>query len=261
MLQTIIIADCRQTVPQNFEVDAGFASYQRFLQTTIPKYIAICDGHQWIRRPIGLVVLNDDFNAPKIIGGRFLDVKIAAKALESPTSRVAGSASKITGETWSTFLVVAVKRIDDMLNGSSIAPQLTPTSKGRIVIYSSDILLIGSDFCDANTSSQFEENVMSFCRAVISLRNKFPNILIEIISVAVSQLPSSAQLLTNAYSNTTQSLQVMLKKNLSDTVSFSVMRNSSMHFEEELRRLVAAYAPLVSTKLEFPPVSGECNWS
>lgn len=257
MLQTIIIADNRQTLPQNFEVDAGFASFQRFLQTTIPKYIAICDGHQWMRRPLGLVVLNDNYNAPKIIGGRFLDVKIAAKALEQPEFRFAGSASKITGETWSSFLSVAMQRIAEMLGGSSSAPQLTSASKGRIVIYSSDILLIGCDFCDANTINQFEENVVSFCRAVNSLREKFPNIIIEIISVAVSQLPSSVQLLTNANSNVILSLQVILKKNLSDSVSFSVMRNSSMHFEEELRRLVAAYAPMVSTKLEFPPVAGK----
>ena len=143
MLQTFIIADSRHIISQNFDVEAAFASYHRFLITAIPKYIAICDGHSWMRRPSGLFILTDSADMPKIISSRFLEVSIACKNLEPPTHRFAGSNSMLAGETWGCFLVVAIQKIYEMINGSSTQIQMSPDSKGRIVIYSSDILLVG----------------------------------------------------------------------------------------------------------------------
>ena len=144
MLQTFIIADSRHVIPQNFEVEAAFASYHRFLSNAIPKYIAICDCHSWMRRPTGLFVLTESPDMLKIISCRFLEVSIACKNLEPPSHRFAGSSSKLAVETWGSFLTVAIQKISDMINGSSTTHmQMSPDAKGRIIIYSSDILLIG----------------------------------------------------------------------------------------------------------------------
>lgn len=258
MLQTVLIVDSRHIVPRSFEVEAGFASFHRFLQTTIPNYIAICDTHSWIRRPLGLVILNDSAEMPKIISGRFLEVKIASKALEPPAYRFAGAPAKLAGESWGQFLLVAVQKISEMLNGSlSINLQMTAESTGRIVIYSTDILLTGDDAGDTIISKQLEENVQVFCKSILQLQQKFQNVRIEIVCVTVNELPSlhSAD---SRNSRVIRSLQVILKKSLNSSVFFTVLRNSVMYFEEELRRLVAAHAPLVHTKLEFPPVNGDC---
>jgi hypothetical protein len=258
MLQTILIVDSRHIIPRSFEVEAGFASYHRFLQTTIPNYIAVCDTHSWIRRPLGLIVLNDTAEMPKIISGRFLDVKIASKALEPPAYRFAGAPVKLVGESWGQFLLVAVQKISEMLNGpSSINLQMTAESTGRIVIYSTDILLTGDDNGDTGISKQLEGNIQLFCKAIIQLQKKFQNVRIEIVCVIVNELPSVQLSADSRNSRVIRSLQVILKKSLNSSVFFTVLRNSAMYFEEELRRLVAAHAPTVRTKLEFPPVNGD----
>ena len=144
MLETFIIADTRHVIPQTFEIEAAFASYHRFLTTIIPKYIAICDSHSWMKRPTGLVVLTESADAPKIVNNRFLEVSIASRNLEPPSVYLAGSSNRIVGETWSSFLVSAINMIFEMLEGSSLQQRITNESEGRIVIYSSDLLLVGS---------------------------------------------------------------------------------------------------------------------
>jgi hypothetical protein len=259
MLQTIIIVDSRHVVAQSFKVEAGFATFHRFLQSTIPKYVAICDGHSWTNRPLALVVLTDKCEAPTIINGRHLDVDVASKTMESAEYQLAGAACKLAAETWGTFLVVAVKKVGEMFsNGSSTNhAQMTAETKGRIVIYSTDVLLAGVDNGDTNTRKQFLVNAELFCAEIIAIRAKFPNISVEIVCASVNELPPTSQnILQGRNSEIIRSLQVILEKNLSGCVSFTVLGNSSMNFEEELRRLVAAHAPVVNTKLEFPPVNG-----
>lgn len=144
MLETFIIADTRHLIPQTFEIEAAFASYHRFLITIIPKYIAICDSHSWMKRPTGLIILTEAAGAPKIISNRFLEVSIACRNLEPPSLYLAGSSNKIVGESWNSFLVSAINKISEMLEGgSSLQQQITNESEGRIVIYSSDLLLVG----------------------------------------------------------------------------------------------------------------------
>ena len=144
MMETFIIADSRHIIPQTFEVEAAFGSYHRFLITIIPKYIAICDNHLWMRRPTGLIILSDSADTPKIISSRFLEVSIASKNLEPPPNRLAGSGNKIVGETWRCFLVSAIHKITEMLIALSLQLQITRESEGRVIIYSSDLLLVGS---------------------------------------------------------------------------------------------------------------------
>ena len=260
MLQTIIIADSRHVVAQSFKVEAGFATFHRFLQSTIPKYIAICDSHDWISRPLALVVLTDKCETPTIINGRHLDLNIASKTMESAEYQLAGAACKLAAETWGTFLVVAVRKLGEMLSmmSSTNKPQMTAETKARIVIYSTDVLLAGVDNGDSNTQKQFKSNAELFCTEVLSIRSKFPNINVEIVCASVNEIPSTSQnILEGRNSDIIRSLQVILEKNLTGFVSFTVLGNSSMNFEEELRRLVAANAPVVCTTLEFPPVNGK----
>lgn len=260
MLQTIIIVDSRHVVAQSFKVEAGFSTFHRFLQSAIPKYVAICDSHSWISRPLALVVLTDKYETPTIINGRYLDTNIAIKTLESAEYQLAGAACKLAAETWGSFLVVALKKIGEMLCNASLTnqPQMTAETKGRIVIYSTDVLLAGIDNGDTNTQKQFQVNAELFCAGIIAIRAKFPNMSVEIVCVSVNELPpTSKNVLEGRNSEIIRSLQVVLEKSLSGYVSFTVLGNSSINFEEELRRLVAAHAPVVTTKLEFPPVNGK----
>jgi hypothetical protein len=262
MLQTIIIVDSRHVVAQSFKVEAGFATFHRFLQSTIPKYVAICDGHSWIKRPLALVVLTDKCETPTIINSRHLDIDIASKTIESAEYQVAGAACKLAAETWGTFLVVAVRKVGEILNNGSSTnqPQMAAENKVRIVIYSTDVLLAGVDNGDTNTRKQFLVNAEFFCAEIIAIRAKFPNVRVEIVCASVNELPSTSQnILEGRNSEIIRYLQVILEKNLSGYVCFTMLGNSSINFEEELRRLVAAHAPVVNTKLEFPPVNGKLS--
>lgn len=124
--------------------------------------------------------------------------------------------------------------------------------------------LIGSGISTTYSSGQLDEDVTLFCTAVSKLQEKFPLMKVEIICVAVnelSSLPFSRKDIVNSINihndtSTLQSVQLTLKKKLGSSVDFTVLRNSSMYFEEELRRLIAAYAPMTYMKLEFPPVNG-----
>lgn len=258
MLQTVIIVDSRNVVAQSFKVEAGFATFHRFLQSTIPKYVTICDGHKWISRPLALIVLTDKCETPTIINGRHLDIDVASKTMESAEYQLAGAACKLAAETWGTFLVVALRKVSEMLGNVSSAPQMRAETKGRIVIYSTDVLLAGVDNGDTNTRKQLLVNAELFCEEAIALRAKFPNLSVEIVCATVNELPPTSQnILEGRNSESIRSLQVILEKNLGGHVSFTLLGNSSMNFEEELRRLVAAHAPVVSTKLELPPVNGK----
>jgi hypothetical protein len=141
MLHTFVIADSRHVMPRSFEIEAAFATYHQFLLKTIPKYIAICDSHSWITKPDGLVILTDSPHMPKIIGSRFLDISIASKLLEPPTFRFAGMSINLAGDTWCNYLVNALNKISEMIRGSS--SEMNSKSNGKIVIYSSDLLLLG----------------------------------------------------------------------------------------------------------------------
>ena len=125
-------------------------------------------------------------------------------------------------------------------------------------------ILTGSGISTTYRSGQLDEDVMLFCSAVSKLQEKFPFIKVEVICVAVSanySLSSSRNesIQSKAIHDDTsilRSVQLTLKKKLGSSVDFTVLRNSSMYFEEELRRLVAVYAPITYMKLEFPPVNG-----
>ena len=126
---------------------------------------------------------------------------------------------------------------------------------------------IGSGISSAYSSGQLDKDIILFCKAILSLQENFPNFKVEIVCVAVNELQSLSSSNTTFNNNdnlntvndvnTLQSVQLILKKNLGSTVDFTVLRNSSMHFEEELRRLIAAHAPTAFMKLEFPPVNGK----
>ena len=119
----------------------------------------------------------------------------------------------------------------------------------------------GVDTNTAQSNDRLNENIILFCTAVLNLQKTYPNISIEIICVSVNgtsstSLLSNSDLTLTGNNNFLQSIQILLKKNLGSTVEFTVLKNSAMYFEEELRRLIAAYAPSVFMKLEFPPVNG-----
>jgi hypothetical protein len=260
MLRTIFIADVRQNVmlDQSFEAEAAMFSFQRFLSMTIPKYVSICDSHSWISRPECLMVLSDYPQAPKTTFSKFLNTATATKQLEPTDFRHSGASISLAGETWSKYLLTAIQKIADILKGNP--KSLTNDRlKERIVIYSTDLFLIGNSIGNRHTSEIFEKSVLSFCTAVSSLQTNFPDLSIEIVCVNVTELPSSL-IVDDINANASLSLQVLLKKALGASVEFTILRNSSMYFEEELRRLVSAYIPTVSTKLEFPPVDGmQCS--
>lgn len=255
MLKTFFIADIRQVIlDESFEAEAAMFSYQRFLSMMIPKYVSICDNHTWISRPECLLVLSDYPQAPKTTVCKFLNTATASKQLEPTDFRHSGASIKLASETWGSYLSIAIQRISEILKGYPSSLK-NDRSKERIVIYSTDIFLFGNSIGNRHAVDIFEKNVLSFCKAVNILQTSFPDLSIEIVCVNVTELPSSL-IVENINASASLSLQVLLKKALGVSVDFTVLRNSSMYFEEELRRLVSAYIPTVFTKLEFPPVNG-----
>jgi hypothetical protein len=260
MLKTFFIADTRQNVmlDQCFEAEAAMFSFQRFLSMTIPKYVSICDSHSWISRPECLMVLSDYPEGPKTTVSKFLNTATATKQLVPTDFRHSGASITLAGETWSKYLLIAIQRISDILKGYTKSSSNDRT-KERIVIYSTDLFLMGNSIGNRHTNEIFEKSVLAFCNAVTVLLTSSPDLLIEIVCVNVSELPSSLSF-DDINANASLSLQVLLKRALGESVEFTVLRNSSMYFEEELRRLISAYIPTVSTKLEFPPVNGmQCS--
>jgi hypothetical protein len=229
----IIIADNRSIAHQCFHTDAAYASYYRNVAALVGKYCAVIDRHHWVHRLKFLAVAISPEKV-RLIHSAEWSISQLPYLLE-PRYTCVGS---IQETTWGRYFVDALNKVSQALPSAECA---------TIVLISTDMCLLGD-----RGASDIDHGLDKFCAACHNLRKLHPAAKVTILCAIVSENTNKDHYFA---SPNTVKMQIKLQQ-LSSFVTFRGVKNSNLHFEEQLHRLVSSLASPLHGKLDLPAFCG-----
>lgn len=241
-MTSFIVVDNRQVPLRDFQTEASYASFHRNASSLVGKYCTLSDMYLWFPCPDSVAIALSPDKA-RLLHKSQWNVSQLAGLLEPKYTCMGGPT--IPKTTWSTFLVDALQKC---VNGvTKYVDNKHPTF---VLLLSTDLALLG----DQNTPG-LEEALDRFCNVCSTLHNTRPGLKIRIMCTIVSDISGYKH-----YENANMVKVLQKLKRVEHFVSFHSVVNSPLHFEEELRVIVARFPRPLLSKIEFPMQFGaQCS--
>jgi hypothetical protein len=236
------VIDNRQLSHRSFNAESSHASFHRYVKNLVGKLITLNTKHRWIELPSAIIVAQTP-DKGRVFNKSQCDLSQLSNILEPVYSCVGGvSIPKIT---WGSYIIDSLQKI-----GQLIQQQKAVNKKYVVVIFSTDVCLIG-DQC----SQSIDDSLEKFCQNCTDIAKHNVSIEIRVVCTIISESADSVHIVNpNLFSIHSR------LKTLGGMVTFQQVLNSAMHFEEELRILIAAHQVSLLCKLQFPIVQNvDCS--
>jgi hypothetical protein len=230
----IILADNRSVAHQCFHTDAAYASYYRNVAALVGKYYAVVDRHSWLDRMNFFAVAMSPEKV-RLIQSAEWNISQLPYLLE-PRYTCVGPIQKTT---WGQYFVDALSKVSQAL----------PSTAGSInvVLVSTDMCLLGE-----RAAPDIDDGLDRFCSACLNIRKHHPSAKITILCAIVSENTNK-----DHYFASPNMVKIQIKlQSLSSFVTFRGVKNSNLHFEEELRFFISSQAVPLHGKLDLPSFCG-----
>lgn len=217
--------------------EASHASYHRSLERFLRQMAGLSQKHSsWLSPPRGVLIASSSERTQLLPKEKLTEKHVAAAIEPKFPNLVRGVDSN-----WSLFLVDGVRQISNSLKTSS--------ERIFIVIFSVVEALL---WCDEANENLLVDGVTKFCQSVNKLNSKHVDIRIVCVQTkdARSALLQSQALLVERILRT--ELKTDITAAAVNQAIFSLVINSPLYFDEELRKLLMHFRPKVSTSLKFP---------
>jgi hypothetical protein len=244
-VSSFFVIDNRQLSHRSFNAESSHASFHRYVKNIIGKLITLNVKHRWIELPSALIVAQTP-DKGKVFNKSQCDLSQLSNILEPVYSCVGGVS--IPKLTWGSFIIDSLQKIGKLIQQQEQIIRLAD-KKFMVVIFSTDICLIG-DQC----SQSIDESLEKFCQVCTDI-SKHVSIEIRVVCTIISDSVNSVH-----FDNPNLFAIHSRLKALGSLVTFQQVLNSAMHFEEELRMIIAAHQVPLLSKLQFPIVQNvDCS--
>lgn len=236
-VSSYFIVDNRQLSHRSFNSETSHASYHRHVKNLIGKFLTLSTKHTWIDPPIALLVAQSP-DKVRLLNKSQFDVVQLSNVLD-PVYTCVGGAS-IPKVTWSNFIFDGLQKIFQLIQQNERNNK--PEQKHLIVLFSTDVCLFGDQ-----QSQDIDESLSKVCKICADAMKISPNVEIRIVCTIISDVVDSVH-----YDNSNLLAIHTHLKSLRGAASVHQTLNSAMHFEEELRAIVAAHHVPLAMKIQFP---------
>lgn len=235
-MSVTICVDNRSVPHQSFHVDAAYSSYFHNVAAFVGKFCALNTVYQWLS-PLDNIAIAICPDKVRLILKPNWNIAQLTHLFE-PTYTCLVSLQR---QTWGSYFVDAITKFSACLHGNK--------SSGLHVLdlISSDMCLFGDQL-----TIDIDDGLNKFYSACRQVQKEYKHAKIFVTCVLISENST-----TDHYYSSPNMTKILLKlKSLRDIVTFRTVKNSPMHFDEELRYLVSDLATPICCKLEFPSQSG-----
>lgn len=236
--------DNRQFSYQSFASEASHASFHRYVENLIGKIITLSTRHNWISKPSCILVAQSPEKC-RLVHGVQLDASAIGAIVEPLYTCVGGNA--VPKVTWGTYLLDGLQKVSQIIRQKHKESKETP--KCQLIVFTTDKGALGDQYSDC-----IDGQLQKYC-SLCSELTQFADIQIRIICTTISDKTYST-----FYENANLLALHARFKALKGAVTFQQIHNSAMHYEEELRAIIAGQQVPLLSKMQFPVIENvECS--